>query len=138
VENKLRKKEILRGWNSFAKVIRRGKCIQGILLRCYLQISPCDKNSSQHRRICFGFSVPQKRVTLSVDRNRIRRRMKEVYRCNKESIFLHAEKNNCSVEAVLLFANDQKKDVRRITVEDLQKDWYSMSKLILAAMEKPA
>jgi ribonuclease P protein component len=74
----LKKREILRGYQSFSRLIAEGQSLQRGAVRCFF-------NKEAHGRgaLNVGFSVSRS-VRNAVERNRARRWMREAYRRNKE------------------------------------------------------
>jgi len=98
VRNRLKRSEIIKGKNVFRFIYKNGIRINGELLRCHLvsrtYFSPGVSN------ILFGVVV-QKYIRRSVDRNRIRRLIREAYRINKT--ILQRKLIHCSSQVALLF-----------------------------------
>jgi len=84
VRRTLKKSEILRGRKNFDFVFKHGKKIDGKILRCISLKSRlaarCGAGS-----VIFGIAV-SRAVRRAVDRNRIKRLVRESYRINKEII----------------------------------------------------
>ena len=78
----LKKSEILRGKNSFQLAFTRGKRINGNHLRCLVTTDTDGKTN-----IRVGFAV-SRIVRRAVDRNRIKRLMREAYRLHKSILLL--------------------------------------------------
>jgi ribonuclease P protein component len=73
----LKKREILRGYQSFSRIISEGQSLQKGAVRCFF------KTEVEERGVLsVGFSVSRS-VQNAVERNRARRWMKEAYRRNK-------------------------------------------------------
>ncbi|MBL4703009.1 MAG: ribonuclease P protein component [Flavobacteriales bacterium] len=53
--------------------------------------------------IQIGFSVPKKRFKKAVDRNRIKRQMREVYRMNQSGLYDLVKENNVQLALFLLY-----------------------------------
>jgi ribonuclease P protein component len=81
VRQTLRKSEILKGKKNFQEVFNRGKKIDGSILRCYVfQKSHTVGHKPGKATVAF---VVSRTVRRAVDRNRIKRLMRESYRLNK-------------------------------------------------------
>jgi len=61
-----------------------------------------------------GFSVPKRIMKLAVDRNRLKRRMREVYRKNKHLFY-----NNLSEQYIFMFIYTAKKELKNFEIEAL-------------------
>lgn len=53
-------------------------------------------------------SVPKKRAKSAVDRNRLRRQIKEAYRLNKSELDLYFKNNNSSIVLFLIYTGKEK------------------------------
>lgn len=53
-------------------------------------------------------SVPKKRAKSAVDRNRLRRQIKEAYRLNKEELQLYFQNNKRSIVIFLIYTGKEK------------------------------
>lgn len=73
-KEELKKSEIIKNSKEFEKILRNGKWISSPFFIIYYRKAPGRK---------VGFAV-SKRVKKKVERNRIRRRLREIYRRNKE------------------------------------------------------
>ncbi len=77
----LKRKEILRGSKNFEYLLETGKKFEGKLLRCYMTTKPREIKHSAPE-VLAAFAV-KKLIKRAVDRNTIRRRMREAYRLHK-------------------------------------------------------
>ena len=53
-------------------------------------------------------SVPKRRAKRAVDRNRLRRQIKEAYRLNKDELQLYFQNNKCSIVIFLIYTGKEK------------------------------
>jgi ribonuclease P protein component len=85
MDNRLRKQEILRRKKDFERVLFRGKRRQKGALRLYYAPAPVETGM---RRAAF---ITGGKFPSNVARNRMRRRLRELYRTNKERFPLNSD-----------------------------------------------
>jgi ribonuclease P protein component len=78
VRKTLKRNEVLRGRKNFDLLFKRGERRSGSTIRCLVLRAP----EGEPVRVTAGFAVP-KAVRRAVDRNRIKRFMRESYRLHK-------------------------------------------------------
>ncbi|NUN68115.1 MAG: ribonuclease P protein component [Bacteroidetes bacterium] len=124
----LPKSIILRGYQSFTKVISSGTALHGTLLTAFLLTNADD------RKVLIGFSVPKKQVPLAAHRNRIKRLMREVVRRDFSGVITAAEGKDLGARIVLMFRRDRSHDILRLTLHDLEPVWTDLRQRILKAL----
>ena len=83
------KQEKLKSKKLIEQLFKEGKSITKPPFRLvYLQI-----NHRGNKPLQVGFSVPKRNFKLAVERNLLKRRMREAYRLNKESIYKEIDNN---------------------------------------------
>jgi ribonuclease P protein component len=82
-----------------------------------------------------GFAVPKKKVPRSVDRNRIKRLMREAYRNHKAPLSARAERQGASLRCVLIFQQGAGISYRTIPFQSVRDDWNRIAARILSMME---
>ncbi len=103
MDRTLKRTEILRGRKNFDFILRNGKKIEGKLIRCYTTRElPINKTSDA---VLFGVLIPSS-ISRAVDRNRIKRLIRESYRTNKAIVGVTIKNPACC--AALLFIYNQK------------------------------
>jgi ribonuclease P protein component len=115
----LRKVEILRGHEAFGEILGRGARVQGTHIRGYILSVDSDFNAGVPVRV--GFAV-RKQVAQAADRNRVRRLMREAYRLNKERLVNFACDRRTYFAVVFLLKASQSVDIRKLTLNDVEKD----------------
>lgn len=86
----LRKNQILRGYNSYSKVLQNSVLLSTEYLKAFVNSENNDRVSidvtnSPHftDNVKVGFIIAKKKIKKAVERNRIKRLLKESYRLNK-------------------------------------------------------
>jgi ribonuclease P protein component len=128
VRQTLPKSIILRGYQSFTKVITGGISFQGTLLTGFVLTDASDPN------IEIGFSVPKKRVPLAADRNRIRRLMRESVRKHRDGFFASIREKRVGALIVVMYKGEKHLQVKRLMLHDVEPAWLSIQQQILKAL----
>ena len=100
----LRKSEIIRGKKNLEEIFSYGKRIKGKFLQAVVHVKSQPGESG--RNVLVGFFA-RRSVKRAVDRNRVKRLMRESYRLNKHQILSSAEKLSGRVEIVFMFPPTQ-------------------------------
>ena len=132
MHNTLPKTEILRGYEAFAEVVRKGVRMRSGCLLCHLLSLP---RSADRAGIRMGFAVPKKRVPRAVDRNRIRRLMREVYRMNRSTLHAGAEKAGRDLRIVLVYQHGDNMPLHEIAFQSVEHAWNQVAAKIILMME---
>lgn len=83
--------------------------------------------SGEVKEIKAAFSVPKKRLKKAVDRNKVKRRMREVYRLNK--MVLWDEMENVEMEVSLMWVYVSDEILEYSTIEKAIKDLIKQLKV---------
>ncbi len=97
----LKKNGLLRGKKNFQLLFEKGRKFDGIHLRCLLLSGP-DLQQSGNVPVRFGVAVSRS-VRRAVDRNRVKRLVRESYRKNKEIVISRATALSRPISLVFLF-----------------------------------
>ena len=84
LKNTFRKQDKLKSSLSIEKLYRANKFVLSYPLKCYYLFSEPAENQSNLR---VAFTVPKKTFKKAVERNKLKRRMREAYRLNYRRIF---------------------------------------------------
>ncbi len=125
VRQTLPKSNILRGYQSFTSVITNGVSFKGALLSVFML------KEAGKKKLTVGFSVPKKRVALAVNRNRIRRLMREAVRKNFAEAQATATEKNTGADIVVIFKGDKSIDIARLKLQDVEPEWITIQEQII-------
>lgn len=127
MQQTLPKSSILRGYQSFSRVISQGFVLQGAVLTAYVEVVRTETAGGA----VIGFAVAKKRVPLAVRRNRIRRLMREAVRKGFRAVQDSAEAKSEQVSVVLSYKGKPGTDPRRMTLSVIEPDWTALRARIL-------
>jgi ribonuclease P protein component len=119
VQYTLRKSEILRGYSVFSGILKNGESIHSSALQCYVTKKSREKDTAAIRA---GFAVPRRDVPLAVDRNRLKRFMREAFRTNKSLLLETACTMDLQLDLVFIIRNRERADVRRLRYARIESD----------------
>jgi ribonuclease P protein component len=97
----LRRREILRGRKNFERIFRCGQKIEGRILRCLILVEPCVAEITCGSSVVCGVAV-SRAIKRAVDRNRIKRMIREAYRCNKHLLLPQDDSKGSRVLSLVL------------------------------------
>ena len=129
----LRKSEILRGYSVFSDILKNGESVHGSVLRCYFKKLKKDNNLPSVRA---GFAVPRRAIVLAVDRNKLKRFMREAYRKNKAQLCEAANTTDFQVALIFVFRNAGRGNVRRIRYASIESDLKNVMVQIISMMAR--
>ena len=91
---RLRKDELIRGHDSYLKVLQNSVSVSSDFLKAFVNIQSRETNAIDFTKsplftnnVKVGFVIAKKKIRKAYFRNRIRRLLKEAYRLNKEILF---------------------------------------------------
>jgi len=84
LKNTFPKRDKLKSSLEIEQLYRENRFIVSYPLKCYYSFSDIIENKSNLR---VAFSVPKKTFKLAIDRNKLKRRMREAYRVHYKTVF---------------------------------------------------
>jgi len=115
-----KKTERLTGKKKIEFLVRKGNSFSIFPLRVLWK----EQQSNIIPSVQVVISVPKKNFTKAVDRNTIKRRIREAYRKNKNTLYKHLELANKKIALMLIFSDKKKLEQKLIeekVAEVLQK-----------------
>ena len=116
----LEKSEILRGKTQFDAVFNRGTKIEGKLVRGLL-ILDASLGRSQNASYVVGFAVART-VQRAVDRNKLKRFLREAYRRNKSILSPATNEFRTPRAVIFLYKSRAKHGVELPSLEEIEND----------------
>jgi ribonuclease P protein component len=115
--NTLGRSERLKGEKTIGLLFETGRSLSVHPIRLIYQINPSPENFP----VKIGFAVPKKIFKRAVDRNLLKRRMREAYRLNKHLIIKETEDNFPCLEIMLIYQGQKIEDFNKIcnSIKDL-------------------
>lgn len=116
----LPKSSILRGYNAFHSVFENGVRFTGKLVNCYVVVEEQIKFQSP---VQWGFSVSKKRFQRAVERNRVRRLLRESVRMNSEELVKILTEKNKQAKIVLSFIAGDDLNLKALKMQTVAEEW---------------
>ncbi|MBI5476001.1 MAG: ribonuclease P protein component [Ignavibacteriales bacterium] len=120
----LPRNEILRGSKSFGYLFNRGKRYEGNILRCFVTLNKI--GNKVENNTLFGVKV-SRTIKRSVDRNRIKRIVREAFRLNKKIISIDGSRKS-SIQSILFYFPPQN---LKLTTQLLNSIYEDVVELLL-------
>ena len=103
ISYKFSKKEKLKSQKEIELLFKQGKSINQFPIRLIYKV----KNEQNNVLINFGVSVPKKKIKLAVNRNLIKRRIREVYRLNNNDLKTKLYENQKEINMMVIYGSEQ-------------------------------
>jgi ribonuclease P protein component len=100
----LGKKERLKSSLTIQNLLKNGKTVSAFPLKIYWNLST---DISQEYPVRMAVSVPKRKFGKAVDRNRIKRRVKESYRRNKDILYQPLLEKGHKIALIVIFQSDE-------------------------------
>ena len=94
-----KKKERLCSQKIIGNLFQKGNSFALFPFRIYWQITTCEQFSP----VRIAISIPKKKFKKAVDRNLIKRRIKEAYRKNKQNLYHDLKSKNLHIVFILIY-----------------------------------
>jgi ribonuclease P protein component len=100
----LGKEERLKSNLSIQELLKQGKTVSGYPLKMYWNFSP-DLQQKYPARA--AISVPKRKFRRAVDRNLMKRRIREAYRLNKHILYETLDQRQQKIQLIILLLSDE-------------------------------
>lgn len=103
ISYKFSKKEKLKSQKEIELLFKQGKSINQFPIRLIYKVKAEKNNIS----INFGVSVPKKKIKLAVNRNLIKRRIREAYRLNNYELKTKLLESEKEINMMMIYSSEQ-------------------------------
>ena len=100
----LAKEERLKSNLSIQELLKRGKVVSRFPLKIYWDYSP---DPHQKYPVRAAITVPKRKFRRAVDRNLMKRRLREAYRLNKNMLYGKLDHRQQKIQLIILLLSDE-------------------------------
>ncbi len=100
INNKYSKQEKLKSKKAIDHLFKQGKSINAFPIR----VIYVKKQTPKEACINTGVTVSKKNIRLAVDRNLIKRRMREAYRLNNQKLKVHLKETDAELNIMFIYS----------------------------------
>ena len=112
MKNSFGKQDKLKSSLTIETLFRANQFVVAHSLKCYFQLS---EQNEEKTTVCVAFTVPKKTFKKAVERNLLKRRMRESYRLNYRKILeLFINQNNKQLQLLIIYIGKEILDYRVI------------------------
>ena len=104
MEFTLGKEERLKNNLSIQGLLKRGKTVSSFPLKIYWDYSP---DPHQKYPVRAAITVPKRKFKRAVDRNLMKRRIREAYRLNKNMLYETLDQRNQKIQLIILLLSNE-------------------------------
>jgi ribonuclease P protein component len=104
MDSRFRKEERLKSNLAIQALLKKGRSLSSFPLKIFWIIT---EDPSQEFPVRVAVSVPRKKFRSAVDRNLLKRRIRESYRQNKHSLYDFLMQSDLKISMVILFLGDE-------------------------------
>ncbi len=104
MDSGFKKQEHLKSSLSIQDLLEQGRTVSSFPLKIYWKTAI---NTEQSYPVRVAFSVPKKKFRNAVDRNLMKRRIRESYRKHKQPLFDLMNKSNCRIVIIILYLSGE-------------------------------
>ena len=104
MEFTLGKEERLKSNLSIQELLKQGKVVSSFPLKMYWDFSP---DLRQKYPVRAAISVPKRKFRRAVDRNLMKRRLREAYRLNKYMLYETLDQRQQKIQLIILLLSDE-------------------------------
>ena len=98
------KEERLKSNLSIQKLLKHGRSVSTFPLKIYWNFSP---DPHQKYPVRVAISVPKRKFRKAVDRNLMKRRLREAYRLNKSILYDTLDQHQQKIQLIILLLSDE-------------------------------
>lgn len=121
----LRRSEILRGKKVIEFILKNGYKIEGKFVRCYI----AKELPGIFNKILFG-AFTSRSISRAVDRNRLRRLIRESFRINKLMLSTDIKNRQCSAAFLFIYKQQKAPYTKKLKLIEIQNDMVKIFKKI--------
>ena len=123
----VQKPERLGGKKNVGEVFAKGERVAGKLIRCFVLGRPAGRPSGERPQdsLSVGFTV-RRTIIRAVDRNRVKRLLRESFRRNKELLYPSMKRSPGAISVVFMYAPRTPMPVKTLTYSAVETDMRSL------------